>query len=81
MDNAMTLLKSRQRSDTEVILNGKKDSFRRSLTLERVSLSNALLIYCLFRIGAIKYKPGTIDTPDVGSPGVKGLVISLLHNG
>jgi hypothetical protein len=72
MANAMARLKSRQRSDTEVTLNGTDDSLRQSLTLDRVSLSNALLAYCLFRINAIRYEAGTLDTTDPRSPRLRG---------
>lgn len=59
--DAMGKLKARLRSDTAVTLNGTESSFRRSLTLGRVSLSNALLIYCLFRIDAVTYEIGELD--------------------
>jgi hypothetical protein len=70
--NAIARLKSRQRSDTEVTLNGPDESLRQSLTLDRVSLSNALLAFCLFRINAISYEAGTLDTTDPRSPRLRG---------
>jgi hypothetical protein len=69
---ATSLLRNRVRSDTQVTLNGKEDSLRQSLTLNRVSLSNALLIYFLYRIRAVSYESGSIDASDAKNPKLNG---------
>src|SRR5208282_54482 len=72
MARATSELRSRLRSDTQVILNGKEESLRRTLTLDRVSLSNALLTYCLYRIRAVHYEGGTIDASDSNNRKLNG---------
>jgi hypothetical protein len=62
MTNALTELRGRLRSDTEVVLNGKAESLRVGLNLNRISFGNALLAYCLFRVDAFDYKTGELDT-------------------
>ena len=61
MLDAMNDLRDRLRSDTKVTLNGKPESLRSGLSLDRISLSNALLTFCLFRIGAIHYECGQLN--------------------
>lgn len=61
ISRAKSELNGRLRSDTAVVLNGKASSFRLGLSLLSVSFSNALLAYLLFRLGAVKYKRGSIQ--------------------
>jgi hypothetical protein len=61
---AMDHLRSRLRSDTDISLNGRAASFRQALSLTKISFSNALLVYCLFRVSAIRYVYGELDTSD-----------------
>lgn len=65
IDNAKRKLSNRLRSDTFVTLNGKAPSFRQGLSTSKVSFSNALLAYLLYRLGAIKYENGEIDTANL----------------
>lgn len=55
-------LRKRIRLDTAVTLNGRDLSFRQGLSLRGISFSNALLAYLLFRLDAVKYERGSIDT-------------------
>jgi hypothetical protein len=61
-------LNQRLRSDTAVILNGKAASFRLGLSMQNQSFSNALLAFLLFRLDAIKYKCGSLDTKNAAKP-------------
>jgi hypothetical protein len=72
LSDGIVLLRSRQRSDTEVTLNGKAESLRLGLNLDRISLSNALLTYCLYRIHAFRYEPGELDPNSRELRGVSG---------
>jgi hypothetical protein len=58
---AITRLKRRLRKDTEVWLNGRPADFSDTLSLSKVSLSNALMGYLLHRIGAFKYLAGALQ--------------------
>ena len=61
-------LQARLRSDTSVTLNGKEPSPRTCVQLGRVSFSNALLFYLLFRIRAVHYEAGELDLTDPKKP-------------
>ena len=73
ISKAKTELIDRLRSDTAVVLNGKAASFRLGLSLQSVSFSNALLAYLLFRIDAVKYKFGVIDTTNIRRPRLRNV--------
>ncbi len=62
LSDGIAVLRTRQRSDTDVTLNGKAESLRIGLDLDRISLGNALLTYCLFRIDAFRYEPGELNS-------------------
>jgi hypothetical protein len=59
--SARAELNRRLRSDTAVILNSKHRSFRLGLSTRGSSFSNALLAFLLFRLEAVKYKPGAVQ--------------------
>lgn len=58
--DARDRLGSRIRRDTTVALNGRAPAFRDALTLRNTSLSNALLAYLLFKLGAFIYIDGEL---------------------
>lgn len=54
-------LRERLRDDTRVWLNGRTAQFIDALSLRNVSLSNALLAFLLYRLGAFEYVSGTLS--------------------
>jgi hypothetical protein len=70
LSTAISRLGRQLRSDTDVTLNGKQKSFRQGLTLDRISLGNALLAYCLFRLSAFQYRSGSLNKRSNGLTGV-----------
>lgn len=72
ISGAKEVLSRRLRSDTSVTLNAPDGSLRRGLTLDRVSLSNALLAFCLYRVGAFQYEAGRLDLNNPHEPKLLG---------
>lgn len=60
-ERAKAFLRDKRRQDTAVTLNAPDESLRLGLTLRSVSLSNALLAFCLHRISAFDYASGALN--------------------
>lgn len=56
IDKCLTKLANRRRTDTDVILSGRADTLSACLSLRKVSFTNALLAFALYRIGAFRYR-------------------------
>jgi hypothetical protein len=70
-------IKSRRRRDTHVELVGHRP-FREALSLEKVSLSNALLAWTLRGLSAFEYRVGTLEGSDHAFTVVNGFVTEAL---
>lgn len=68
LKRAQGLLGDRRRHDTTVWLVSRRRDMRDGLRLDAVSLSNALLAYCLFRVGAVRHQQSEVDTKGPSHP-------------
>jgi hypothetical protein len=60
LDEARERIKSRLRPDTRVYLNGTSDKFAQTLRLDKASMFNTLVAYCLRQLDAFEYRAGKL---------------------